>query len=108
MQGMMRVMVFGFPLDELMKWALTTPVQFWIGRRFHVGAWKSLKRGAANMDVLVSLGTNASYFYSVLSILHHHFLVRPCHLHASLVLVQGFKCMCGESGLWCLSNARKS
>ena len=27
----------------------------------------------ANMDVLVSLGTNASYAYSLISILHHHF-----------------------------------
>lgn len=27
----------------------------------------------ANMDVLVSLGTNASYLYSIISILHHHF-----------------------------------
>ena len=26
------------------------------------------------MDVLVSLGTNASYFYSVISILHHHIM----------------------------------
>ncbi len=26
----------------------------------------------ANMDVLVSLGTNASYAYSIISILHHH------------------------------------
>ena len=26
------------------------------------------------MDVLVSLGTNASYLYSMISILHHHFM----------------------------------
>ena len=26
------------------------------------------------MDVLVSLGTNASYLYSIISILHHHFM----------------------------------
>ena len=26
----------------------------------------------ANMDVLVSLGTNASYIYSLISIIHHH------------------------------------
>ena len=39
--------------------------QFYIGWRFHVGAWKAIKRGGANMDVLVSLGTNASYIYSV-------------------------------------------
>ena len=28
------------------------------------------------MDVLVSLGTNASYGYSLISILHHHLMVR--------------------------------
>ena len=26
------------------------------------------------MDVLVSLGTNASYIYSVISIVHHHYV----------------------------------
>ncbi|KAL1551901.1 putative copper-transporting ATPase hma5 [Salvia divinorum] len=49
------------------RWALTTPVQFIIGRRFYVGAYKALKRGGANMDVLIALGTNAAYFYSVYS-----------------------------------------
>jgi len=49
-------------------------VQFWIGWRFHIGAWKALRRGVANMDVLVALGTDASYFYSVISILHHRFV----------------------------------
>eukprot|EP00879_Flechtneria_rotunda_P007448 GHRR01007813.1.p1 GENE.GHRR01007813.1~~GHRR01007813.1.p1 ORF type:complete len:490 (+),score=138.59 GHRR01007813.1:1423-2892(+) len=66
--------LFGFRVDELLKWALATPVQFWIGWRFHRNAWKALKRGVANMDVLVALGTDASYFYSVISILHHRFL----------------------------------
>lgn len=66
--------VFGFRLDELLKWALATPVQFWIGWRFHKGAAKALRRGVANMDVLVALGTDASYFYSVISILHHRFV----------------------------------
>ena len=28
------------------------------------------------MDVLVSMGTNASYIYSLISILHHHVMVR--------------------------------
>jgi Cu+-exporting ATPase len=66
--------VFGFRLDELLKWGLATPVQFWIGWRFHKGAAKALRRGVANMDVLVALGTDASYFYSVISILHHRFV----------------------------------
>ena len=65
--------VLGFPLNELLKWVLTTPVQFVIGWRFLEGAYKSLRRRAANMDVLVALGTLASYTYSVISILHHHF-----------------------------------
>jgi cation transport ATPase len=43
-------------------------VQFGVAWRFHVGAYKSLKRGQANMDVLVSLGTNASYIFSVITL----------------------------------------
>ena len=52
------------------KCALSTPVQFGSGARFHAGALAALRRGAANMDVLVSLGTNAAYFASLLSLLH--------------------------------------
>ncbi|MEG3971127.1 heavy metal translocating P-type ATPase [Microcoleus sp. T2B6] len=44
---------------------LTSPVQFWCGRSFYVGAWKSLKRRVATMDTLIALGTSAAYFYSV-------------------------------------------
>ena len=44
---------------------LTSPVQFWCGRAFYVGAWKSLKRRVATMDTLIALGTSAAYFYSV-------------------------------------------
>ena len=43
---------------------LATPVQFWIGKRFFVGSWHSLRGGGANMDVLVALGTSAAYFLS--------------------------------------------
>jgi P-type Cu+ transporter len=44
---------------------LATPVQFIIGRQFYVGAYKALRNGSANMDVLVALGTSAAYFYSL-------------------------------------------
>ena len=63
----------GWPLGEVLKWALTTPVQFGCGATFHVGAVRALRAGRANMDVLVSLGTNAAYAYSAISIMHHHF-----------------------------------
>ncbi|MCU6797681.1 heavy metal translocating P-type ATPase [Paenibacillus sp. WQ 127069] len=44
---------------------LATPVQFYVGKPFYVGAYKALRNGSANMDVLVSLGTSAAYFYSL-------------------------------------------
>ncbi|KAK6937111.1 Heavy metal-associated domain, HMA [Dillenia turbinata] len=49
----------------VLRWALCTPVQFLIGKRFYVGSYHALRRKSANMDVLVALGTNAAYFYSV-------------------------------------------
>lgn len=44
---------------------VATPIQFIIGRQFYVGAYKSLRSGSANMDVLVVMGTSAAYFYSL-------------------------------------------
>lgn len=44
---------------------LATPVQFYIGKSFYVGAYKALRNGSANMDVLIALGTSAAYFYSL-------------------------------------------
>ncbi len=55
---------------------LATPVQFIIGKQFYVGAYKALRNGSANMDVLVVMGTSAAYFYSVyqaiVSVGEHH------------------------------------
>ncbi|HPH94652.1 MAG TPA: heavy metal translocating P-type ATPase [Anaerolineaceae bacterium] len=50
------------------KWlmlVLATPVQFYVGRQYYVGAWKALRSGSANMDVLVAMGSSAAYFYSL-------------------------------------------
>ena len=55
-------------IGELLRWILCTPVQFIVGWQFYVGAYKSLRHGSANMDVLVALGTNAAYFYSFYSL----------------------------------------
>jgi P-type Cu+ transporter len=46
-------------------WALATPVQFYVGWDYYTGAYKSLRNGAANMDVLVALGSSVAYFYSI-------------------------------------------
>ena len=52
-------------MNPWFQFALATPVQFIIGWQFYTGAYKSLRNGGANMDVLVALGTSAAYFYSL-------------------------------------------
>ncbi|MFJ7969911.1 heavy metal translocating P-type ATPase [Psychrobacillus sp. NPDC096389] len=54
-----------FLMNPWIQLILATPVQFIIGKQFYVGAYKSLRNGSANMDVLVVMGTSAAYFYSV-------------------------------------------
>jgi len=44
---------------------LATPVQFWVGADFHRGFLHDLRYRSASMSTLVSLGTNAAYFFSL-------------------------------------------
>ena len=48
---------------------LATPVQFWCGQTFFVKGWQALKRGSADMNVLVALGTGVAYLYSLVATL---------------------------------------
>ena len=79
--------------DLLPRWlqmALATPVQFWIGWRFYVGAWHALRGGAANMDVLVALGTTIAWLFSaVVTIegLHQHVYFEASAAIITLVLM---------------------
>jgi len=61
--GDMMAMGMGF---NLLLWMLATPVQFYVGADYYRGAYKSIRNGSANMDVLVVLGSSAAYFYSAL------------------------------------------
>jgi P-type Cu+ transporter len=45
--------------------ALATPVQFYVGWQYYVGAFKALRNFSANMDVLIAMGSSAAYFYSL-------------------------------------------
>ena len=47
------------------QFALATPVQFFLGARFYIAAYKAVRVGAGNMDLLVALGTSAGYGLSV-------------------------------------------
>jgi len=56
-------------------WFLATPVQFYVGWQYYVGAYKALRNKSANMDVLIAMGSSAAYFYSIpvaLGLLHGH------------------------------------
>ncbi|WP_130912909.1 copper resistance metal-translocating P1-type ATPase CueA [Pseudomonas sp. Sample_9] len=52
-------------LPAWVQFALATPVQFIFGARFYVAAWKAVRAGAGNMDLLVALGTSAGYGLSI-------------------------------------------
>jgi len=63
-------------LGDYVDWLmliLTLPVQFYVGWDYYVGAWKSLKNGAANMDVLVAMGSSVAFFYSLAVLLNPAF-----------------------------------
>lgn len=63
---------------------LATPVQFGIGYRYYKGAFNSLRGGGANMDVLVSMGTSAAYFYSIFNLFTG---VHEYYFEASAVII---------------------
>jgi Cu+-exporting ATPase len=66
--GQMVFLVTGGHETEMAVWlqfALAAPVQFVAGARFYAGSWKALHGGAANMDVLVALGTTAAFAFSL-------------------------------------------
>ena len=52
-------------LPALWQLVLAIPVQFWLGAPFYAGAWKAIRGGTANMDVLVALGTTAAFGLSL-------------------------------------------
>ena len=51
---------------------LASPVQFILGWRFYRAAWRALRAGSANMDVLVALGTSAAYGLSLYSLINYY------------------------------------
>lgn len=71
------------------QFALATIVQFYVGYTFYVGAYKSIKSKAMNMDVLVVMGTSAAYFYSIYNwyVGHDHFYFESSAMIITLVLL---------------------
>jgi len=66
---------------------LATPVQFWLGGRFYVAGWKSLRAGSGSMDVLVALGTSAAYGLSVWHLWHDASAMPTLYFESSAVVI---------------------
>lgn len=58
-------------MNGYVQWAITTPILFYVGRRFFLSAYHQIKGKNLGMDVLVVIGTSASYIYSIIETITH-------------------------------------
>jgi Cu+-exporting ATPase len=65
-------------LGDVLCLVLTTPVQFGVGKRFYLTSFKALRHSSATMDVLIMLGTTASFTYSSASMIFALFCSGEC------------------------------
>jgi Cu+-exporting ATPase len=63
--GLLPMAWMGTAWSKWVMFALATPVQFYVGWQYYLGAYKSLRNGSANMDVLIAMGSSVAYLYSV-------------------------------------------
>lgn len=64
------VLAMFFMVPGWVQLGLAAVIQFGLGAMFYTGAWRSLRAGAANMDVLVALGTSAAFGLSLFDLIH--------------------------------------
>ncbi|KAL8946026.1 MAG: hypothetical protein Q9222_007521 [Ikaeria aurantiellina] len=63
--GAVRLFIPGLYFGDVLCMLLTIPVQFGVGKRFYLSAFKSLSHRTPTMDVLVVMGTSAAFFFSI-------------------------------------------
>ncbi|PVX70798.1 heavy metal translocating P-type ATPase [Paraburkholderia unamae] len=78
---------FDWMLPAPAQLALAAVVQFVFGARFYRAAWKAVRAGAGNMDLLVALGTSAAFGVSVYAMLAHPGDMAHLYFEASAVVI---------------------
>jgi len=78
--------LLNFPARAWVELLLTTPVLFWAGREFFVGAWISARHRAADMNTLIAVGTFSAYAYSVVATVAPHLLATASTSHGANVM----------------------
>lgn len=92
-------------MEPWVQLALATPIQFLIGHSFYKAAWRALRHGGANMDVLIALGTSSAYFYSLYQLLRQ--LADPDYQPQLYVETSSIIITIVLLGRWLESSARK-
>ncbi|MCC6187773.1 MAG: copper-translocating P-type ATPase [Anaerolineales bacterium] len=74
--------LYHWPYLDWVFLVLATPVQFYVGWQYYVGAYKALRNRSANMDVLIAMGSSVAYLYSLAVLLLDTFANYPLgHLY---------------------------
>ncbi|OAJ65791.1 copper-transporting ATPase [Paraburkholderia ginsengiterrae] len=74
-------------LPPWLQLGLASIVQFAFGARFYRAAYRAVRAGAGNMDLLVALGTSAAYGISVYELATHPGDVMHLYFEASAVVI---------------------
>ncbi|WP_434112851.1 heavy metal translocating P-type ATPase [Paraburkholderia caffeinilytica] len=74
-------------LPSWLQFTLASIVQFVFGARFYRAAYRAVRAGAGNMDLLVALGTSAAYGISVYELATHPGDMTHLYFEASAVVI---------------------
>jgi Cu+-exporting ATPase len=82
------LIMFGLDINAWTQHHLAFVVVFILGFTFHKNAFLLLKKGQANMDTLISLGTISAYFFSLWAILNNqHLYFETAAIITTLILL---------------------
>ncbi|CAM9273959.1 unnamed protein product, partial [Ectocarpus fasciculatus] len=70
----MKPAVPGVMLSDLFACALAIPVLIHCGRRFYEEAYRGMKNGTYGMGFLIAMGTGASFFFGLFSLIHSYII----------------------------------